>query len=89
MKVCRLTLMASSLYRLLGIRVGQGFEVAKARTIFRKLVNASATVRITEDEIIVTLGRRANNPLLLAARYGEIAQPISWLGNRTLRIRFF
>ena len=68
----QLTLMASGLYRLLGIRVGQGFEVAKARTIFRKLVNASAAIRITEDEIIVTLGRRANNPLLLAARYGEI-----------------
>ena len=70
----QLTLMASSLCRILGIRVGQGFEVAKARTIFRKLVNASAAIRITEDEIIVTLGRRANNPLLLAARYGEIAQ---------------
>ncbi len=83
------TLMASSLYRLLGIRVGQGFEVAKARTIFRKLVNASAADRITEGEIIFTLGRRANNPLLLAARYGEIAQPIPWLGNRTLRTRFF
>ena len=84
----QLTLMASSLYRILGIRVGQGFEVAKARTIFRKLVNASAAIRITEDEIIVTLGRRANNPLLLAARYAEIAEPIPWLGNRTLRIRF-
>ena len=85
----QLTLMASSLCRILGIRVGQGFEVAKVRTIFRKLVNASAAIRITEDEIIVTLGRRANNPLLLAARYAEIAQPIPWLGNRTLRIRFF
>ena len=84
----QLTLMASSLYRILGIRVGQGFEVAKARTIFRKLVNASAAIRITEDEIIVTLGRRANDPLPLAARYAEIAEPIPWPGNRTLRIRF-
>ncbi len=84
----QLTLMASGLYRILGIRVGQGFEAAKARTIFRKLVNASAAVRITGDEIIVTLGRRANNPLLIAARYGETAQPIPWLRNRTLRIRF-
>jgi len=84
-----LTLMASRLYRILGIRVGQSFAVAQARTIFRKLVNASAAIRITEDAIIVTLGRRANNPLLLAARYAAIAQPIPWLGNRTLRIRFF
>ena len=58
----QLTLMASSLYRLLGIRVGQGFEVAKARTIFRKLVNASAAIRITEDEIIVTPGAARQQP---------------------------
>ena len=83
------TLVVGSLCRIPGIRVGQGFEAAKARTIFRKPVNASAAITITEDEIIVTLGRRTNNPLLLAARYGEIAQPIPWLGNPTLRIRFF
>ena len=85
----QLTLMASALYRLLANRAGRGMEAAKAQTIFRKLVHASATVEITADEIIVSLGRRANNPLLIAAGYGDIAQKIPWLGDRTLRFRFF
>jgi len=35
-----LTLMASSLYRLLGTQVGNGYETAKSSHIFRDLVNA-------------------------------------------------
>ena len=85
----QLTLMASSLYRLLGQRVGHGFKIAKARTIFRKLVQASASIEITSSEIVVSLGRRANNPLLVAAGFGELRQPIPWLDNRVLGLRFF
>ena len=84
----QLTVMASGLYRVLGKRVGRGYDVAKARTIFRNLVSASGRVEITGDEIIVTLGRRANNPLLVAAGYGEMEEQIPWLDNRVLRIRF-
>ena len=85
----QLTVMASSLYRLLGRRIGNGFEVAKASTLFHKLVHASASIEITGSEITVSLGRRANNPLLLAAGYAEIREPIPWLDNRTLHLRFF
>ena len=85
----QLTLMASSLYRLLGKRVGNGFESAQASTIFRKLVHASASIDITPTEIVVSLGRRANNPLLLAADYAATREPIPWLENRTLKLRFF
>ncbi len=85
----QLTLMASSLYRLLGVRVGNGFEIAKARTLFRKLVHTSASIEITASEIVVSLGRRANNPLLLAAGFADLRQPLPWLDNRVLRLRFF
>ncbi len=85
----QLTLMASSLYRILGKRLGNGFETLKAQSIFRKIVRASARIEITETEIVVSLGRRTNNPLLLAAGYAEDQQPIPWLENRTLRLRFF
>lgn len=84
----QLTVMASGLYRVLGKRVGRGYEVAKARTIFRDLVKASGKVEIRGDEIAVTLGRRTNNPLLKNAGYGEMEERISWLDNRVLRIRF-
>lgn len=85
----QLTVMASGLYRVLGKRVGNGYDVAKARTIFRDLVRASGKVEIKGDEIVVSLGRRANNPLLIAAGYGEMEEPVPWLDNRILRIRFF
>ena len=41
----QLTLMASSLYRLLAVRVGQGYEVAESRHLFRDLVDATAGSR--------------------------------------------
>ena len=84
----QLTLMASALYRILGKRLGPETESARARTLFRKFVNASATVDITPKEIVVTIGRRANNPLLLAAGYAEREQTIPWLDNWQLKIRF-
>ncbi len=85
----QLTLMASALYRILANRAGREIKAAKAQTIFRKLVNASATVEITDHEIVVSLGRRANNPFLPAAGYGDIRQKIPWLDNRTLGFRVF
>jgi transposase len=84
----QLTLMASSLYRLLGQRVGNGYETAKSRHIFRDLVNGSAHVSIEDDSIIVRLHRRAHNPLLIAADFGLTDVPVPWLGGKHLRIQF-
>ena len=84
----QMTLMASALYRVLAKRLGNGMEDSPARTLFRKVVNASATIEIKPDEVVVSFGRRANNDLLVAAGYAEQRQQIPWLGNRVLRIRF-
>jgi len=84
----QLTLMASSLYRLLGQRVGNGYETAKSRHIFRDLVNGAAHVTIERDSIMVRLHRRAHNPLLIAADFGLTDVPIPWLGDKRLRIQF-
>ncbi len=53
----QLTIMASVLYRMLGVRVGQGFEVAQARTMHHKLIPTMATVMVSDDEIVVTYAR--------------------------------
>ena len=66
-----LTLMASALYRLLANRLGARFRTAEAASLFRKFVEASATVDIHEERIEVTLGRRANNPHLIEAGYAD------------------
>lgn len=84
----QLTLMASSLYRLLGVQIGQGYEHAKSRTLFRDFVDATATVDLTQSEIIVRFQKRAHNPLLLKARLDQQPIPIPWLQNRPLRLVF-
>lgn len=84
----QLTLMASSLYRLLGSRIGKGYEVAKADHIFRDFVNATAHVAITAKEILVRFQKRAHNPLLLAARFDQTESKVPWLGSKRLRLQF-
>ena len=84
----QLTLMASSLYHLLGQEVGRGYEVAKSRHIFRDLVNSPAQVRLSKKLIKVQLARRAHNPLLIAAGFQGREVQVPWLGNRTLKIEF-
>ncbi len=84
----QLTLMASSLYRLLGARIGHEYTTAKSRHIFRDFVDATATVTLTEDEIQVRFQKRAHNPLLLAAGFADTAVSIPWLGGKHLRLLF-
>jgi transposase len=84
----QLTLMASSLYRLLAVRIGNGYEIAKSRHLFRDLINASATLTIGEEAITVRFQRRAHNPLLVAAGFHETKVAIPWLGGKQLRLVF-
>jgi transposase len=83
-----LTLMASSLYRLLAGRVGHGYETAKSRHLFRDFVNAAAAVTLTDQEIQVRFQRRAHNPLLLAAGFDQTDVAIPWLHKKRLRFIF-
>jgi hypothetical protein len=81
----QLTLMASSLYRHLVQRLGHGYENAKSRRIFQDFIDATATIMITETEVIVRFQKRAHNPLLLAAGFDTTNLKIPWLG---LRLQF-
>jgi hypothetical protein len=84
----QLTLMASSLYRLLARRVGNGYERAKSRHLFRDLIEATALVQIDPDGLVVRYPKRAHNPLLLAAGYHRQECRVPWLGDRPLRFEF-
>jgi hypothetical protein len=84
----QLTLMASSLYRLLGSRIGHGYETAKSRHLFRDFVDAAATVMLTESEVLVRFQKRAHNPLLLAAGFDRTDIPVPWLGRKHLQLVF-
>jgi hypothetical protein len=80
----QLTLMASSLYRLLAVRVGNGYEAVKSRHLFRDLIDATADIAITETQVVVKFQKRAHNPLLIAAGFDRTDVVIPWLGGEAL-----
>lgn len=82
----QLTLMASSLYRLMALKIGNGYENAKSRHIFRDFIDATANVIISERDIAVRFQKRAHNPMLIAADFDKINVGIPWLGNKRLQI---
>ncbi len=84
----QLTLMASALYRMLAHRIGGNHARSKTRTLLRDYVDAAATVTVSDAEIVVQLGRRANNGSLFFAGYREMSEAIPWLRNQRLRIDF-
>ena len=84
----QLTLMASSLYRLLGAKIGSGYQSAKSRHIFRDFIDAAALVTISSDEILVRFHKRAHNPYLTAANLNTPPQSIPWLNRLNLRFAF-
>jgi hypothetical protein len=83
----QLTLMASSLYRYLGQRIGQGYQSVKARHLFNDFINASATIEISERAIVVRYQKRAHNPLLRAAGLEQTDVRIPWLGKKHLHFQ--
>lgn len=84
----QLTLMGSSLYRLLGTRIGHGYEKAKSRHLFRDFIDATANIAITKNEIVVRYQKRAHNPLLVAAGFNQTDVKVPWLGRKRLRFVF-
>ncbi len=84
----QLTLMASCLYRHLGQRVGNGYEVAKSRHLFQDFIDAAALIAIDEKTICVQFQKRAHNPLLVAAGFDKTEIRIPWLGNKRLQFLF-
>jgi hypothetical protein len=80
--------MASNLYRLLAARVGNGYETAKSRHLFRDFVDASASVTITEGDVVVRFQKRAHKPLLVAAGFDTTDVAVPWLGGKRLQLVF-
>src|SRR4051812_39295431 len=84
----QITIMASSLYRLMADRIGREYAKAQAKTIFRNLLDVSATVQIGDEKVIVTLGKRAHNPYLVASGLAGHPTPMPWFGNKLLNVKF-
>jgi hypothetical protein len=84
----QLTLMASSLYLLLGAQVGRGYEEAEGRHIFRDFIDAIGLITLSNHEISVRYQKRAHNPLLIAAGFANTDVSVPWLSDKRLRLVF-
>jgi hypothetical protein len=83
----QITLMGSSLYRLLAQRLAEEYRRATAKKIFNSLLDVGGLVEIDPKQITVTLDKRAHNPYLADAGLADQPTPMPWLGNRDLVIR--
>ena len=84
----QITLMASTLYRLMANKIGREYAKAQAKTLYRNLLDVSATVVVGEADVQVILDKRARNPFLVASRLADEATPMPWFGNKQLLISF-
>jgi hypothetical protein len=80
--------MGSSLYRMLGERVGGAYATAESRHLFRDFVEASARVSVSDQEVHVQFGKRAHNPLLVNAGFAQTDVAVPWWGGRRLKLSF-
>lgn len=84
----QLTLMASSLYRLLGAKIGKEYATAHSSHLFRDFIEAQARVTIDNHTVEVAFGKRAHSPLLLAAGFQDTDVAVPWWSGRKLKISF-
>jgi hypothetical protein len=84
----QITLMASSLYRLMAKRIGREYERLTAKKLFRLLLDVSATVRVDRKEVVVLIDKRAHNPYLVASGLAEEPVQMPWFGGKRLVIQF-
>ena len=80
-----LLVIASGLYRLLA-RQMRGYADAKARSIFRDLLDTPADVEIADGQVLVRFHRRAHLPIITAS--GLLDQPVAvpWWDNMSLQM---
>jgi hypothetical protein len=84
----QITLMASALYSRLADKVGGLYRQAHAKTLFNSLLDVAATVAIESDRVLVTLDKRAHNPILAKSRLTDDPTPMPWFGDKPLHIQF-
>ena len=80
-----LLVIASGLYRLLA-RQMRGYTDAKARSIFRDLLDTPADVNVDEQQVLVRFHRRAHLPIITASGLLDESVAVPWWNNLTLRM---
>lgn len=83
----QVTLMASTLYRLLAERLPDNYRRAQAKTLFRHLLDVAGRIDIGEHDVVVTLDKRAHNPILAETGLVDRPTPMPWFWGKNLVLR--
>ncbi len=84
----QITLMASSLYRLLARHLADEYQRATAKKLFQNLLDVGGQVEVAPREVFVTLDKRAHNPYLVDSGLADRPTPMPWFGHKKLVIDF-
>jgi transposase len=79
-----LLVLASGLYRSMANHM-RGYNDARARLIFRDLIDMTADVAITKREVTVRFHRRAHLPIIMDSDLFKITHRVPWWDGRPLR----
>ena len=79
-----LLVLASGLYRSMANSM-RGYDDARARLIFRDLIDMTADVAITEREVTVRFHRRAHLPIIMDSDLFKKTHRVPWWAGQTLR----
>jgi transposase len=82
-----LTVVAGNLYRLLALKLSR-YERATPEALWRDFLDATGSLRITEDNVTCALNLRSHHPVLIDAGFADLEVPIPWWDDRKLRFRF-
>ena len=82
-----MTMVADTLYSMLAGKL-RGFEYCDAARVYRHFVKGKGQVTLSSDRLVVSLPRRAHNPILRNAPWHRLPQKVSWLENVNLELKF-
>lgn len=80
----QLTLMGSTLYRKLADKLPDNYRRAHAKTLYRHLLDVGGRVEIADREVVVTLDKRAHNPILAETGLLDRPTPMPWFFDKQL-----
>ena len=78
-----MTMMADTLYAMLAKKL-RGFEDCDAPNIFRHFIRGKGAVSVQNGTVILTLPRRAHNPILRKVQWNRLPCAVPGLGGAKL-----
>ncbi|MEW6753725.1 MAG: hypothetical protein AB1505_22500 [Candidatus Latescibacterota bacterium] len=83
----QITLMGSTLYRLLAGRLPENYRRCHAKTLYDQLLAVGGQVQVGPQQVVVTLDPHAHNPILAETGLLDRPTPMPWFFDRQLRVR--